>query len=143
MGLFIITIIWPFSKLFGQKQNSAIKATKNSNLYSEKTSIWLEQKHALNISKCDNQKLLKVYRYREKSIDIARKFDTISNPDIVPNQFRFDFGASIFVSKYIVTSIFLSKFIDRNTISIKIYRSKQYFYQNVWIEIPKSIDVFR
>ena len=94
------------------------------------------------LSKCDTQKLSKVYRYREKSINIARKFDTISRPNILSNQFQFDIGALIFVSKSIVTSIFLSKFIDRNDISIKIYRSKQYFYRNLWIEIPKSIDVF-
>ena len=35
------------------------------------------------LSKCNNRKLSKVYRYREKFIDIARNFNTILIPDIV------------------------------------------------------------
>ena len=39
------------------------------------------------LGKCDTQKLSKVYWYREKSIDIAREFDTILMPDIVSKLF--------------------------------------------------------
>ena len=58
-------------------------------------------KTSLMLSKCDNRKLLNVYRYREKYIDIARKFDTISSANIVSNPVRFDNRESIIISNFI------------------------------------------
>ena len=51
--------------------------------------------------KCDTEKIIEVYRYRKKTIDIARKFNTILIPDIVSKQFWFINEEAIFLSKII------------------------------------------
>ena len=86
--------------------------------------------------KCDNRKLSKVYRYCENYIGIAREFDTISNVDIVSNYNRYNIDRTIFLSNFIDQIIFLAKHFYQNLsinfdISIVIYQSKRYFYQNL------------
>ena len=77
--------------------------------------------------KCDTEKSIEVYRYREKTIDIAREFDKISIPDIVSKRFRYDIDRSIIISNCIenyrklsIETIVLSKTIDRNDSYIEI-----------------------